>query len=55
MKYLFLFLVIAVCACQSGPQARLSGKFAQVIVFISALGRVIRAGNFIRPFDTAGR
>jgi hypothetical protein len=26
-----------------------------VIVFISALGRVIRAGNFIRPFDTAGR
>ena len=29
MKYLFLFLVIAVCACQSGPQARLSGKFAQ--------------------------
>ena len=24
-----------------------------VIVFISALGRAIRAGNFIRPFDTA--
>ena len=29
MKYLFLFLVVAVCACQSGPQARLNGKFGQ--------------------------
>lgn len=29
MKYLFLFLVIAVCACQSGPRARLNGKFGQ--------------------------
>ena len=31
MKYLFLFLVIAVCGCQSGPQARLNGKFGQGI------------------------
>ncbi|MEQ2910705.1 peroxiredoxin family protein [Butyricimonas faecihominis] len=31
MKYLFLFLVIAVCGCQSGPQTRLNGKFEQGI------------------------
>ena len=31
MKYLFLFLVIAAWGCQSGPQARLNGKFGQGI------------------------
>ena len=32
MIYLFLFLVIAVCGCQSGPQTRLNGKFEQGII-----------------------